>query len=191
MGELADRFEKLCDVLTDGDSEPQGHERALLWGAINQLEQRLASLQSTPKFGLADRIYAARGRLDNLDVPPVSEPLVLAEVRAIEADARAHAAEQRADALLAAVSVAIQRKMQVIEIVNVKPDISGVITLRVPGSYSQIGNDGQLRAALLLAASPPNPDLLERASVELAEEYIRVKAEQAQTAPAAANPSTP
>lgn len=75
MGELADRYAALHERVDpwsmpfgSGEREEWMLEQHAIRLAIAALEQRIATLQSAPTFGLADRIRAASARLDDLDV---------------------------------------------------------------------------------------------------------------------------
>ena len=82
------------------------------------------------------------------------------------------AAERRAEAaerINAIALEAIARGMRVVELVDVKPNYDGSIMLITPGHLPKIGNDGQLKAALLLASQPYSADSIEHRAVELIE----------------------
>lgn len=157
MGELAERFNEYMAPYGPAFGDRLAERRAIC-DAIAELEQRYSALDELHRL--------AASRVTELNARSI-----------YAANDRAEAAERRADELLAAVSIVLQRNMRVVEIVTVKPNSHGHITLKVPGAYVQIGNDAQLHAALLLASTPPNPELLERASTQLAEAYIKAKAE--------------
>ncbi len=169
MGELADRFERLFDEL-DGYSATveHRHERALLWAAIAELE--------------ADLAHRTHGKWEDIGARFVDDRATLSD--------RLIAAEQRADALLAAVSKLVQggndtrrgimTRCEHLELINPPAVPVSERTITVHGMRMTLATSGvavPLLVAVYSPSAPPNPELLERASVELAEEYLRVKAE--------------
>ena len=158
MGELADRFERLMDYwdVVDGEgyADGAGSDRSAIHAAIVALEDEVARRGAPVALVMADdEIHRLRKQLA--------------------------AAERRADELLAAISVVAQRDMRCVgasEVDTANHGNSEYVTVRIPrGFATEIA--GPLMCMLFLPGSRQNPELLERASLQLAEAYIKAKAE--------------
>lgn len=171
MGELAERYRRWID---QPRSVSEGREMWAIFERIVALEERLAD-QSRIIHDLEVGVLIGK---DGVRLEP--------SARIQDALQRATDAEQRADALLAAVSVLVQTggKLAAIADVDRVSDVHDShgwhcqMDLSNATSIPEFRKHG-LRVAVIVPDSPPNPDLLERASVELAEEYQRVKAKEA------------
>lgn len=173
MGKLADRFRRfVADEQKIGPLDQEWRdERVAIADRIAELEQRLAGYENG---GLVEgRDYSTVATRD-----PDTGMRCTTTVEALEQ--HAHTAEQRADALLAAVSEMIRCSARVVGV----SEIENTHVFSRTRTVTLKGNDAEFKIGRFVAvfgtpdADAPNPDLLERASVELAEEYIRVKAEQ-------------
>lgn len=170
MGELADEFMRFVysvdpavwGLARDGDPNFSATSERI-YGAIVELENRATSHEAPIITGCY------------VDSPDLANAL-----------ARAVDAEQRADALLAAVSrlvqteakvAAIGRVVEVSDRYRAETGWRTTLSVDIGGMPLELINVGGA-VAVLSPATPPNPDLLERASVELAEEYIRITAER-------------
>mgnify|MGYP003532219809 CR=1 FL=1 len=171
MGELAD---DVADMFREGDYRRSApHLRYGLVDRIADLES-LVNAQRGAGFVLDDQFNQMGELLDAAGCKTDRTPEAIIAVLTRLADA-----EQRAAAAWAAVTSVVVRHMRVMDVVDVQPDADGNAFMTGLGTYSQIGGvNKRILLAVLLPSSPANPDLLERASVELAEAYQRQKAEE-------------
>ena len=185
MGQLADDVAHMF-IRGDyrgasADRSGSAQRRESLVARIAELEARVAQFESPiviPDDGLSVTWQANADR----DYKPEN-----VEVRSVMARRLADA-EQRAAAAWTAVTNVVVRHMRVMDVVEVQPDADGNAFMTGLGTYSQIGGvNKRILLAVLLPSSPANPDLLERASVELAEAYQRAKAEEQRQAEQAAD----
>lgn len=187
MGELADHA---ADVLRDGrrtgyySGLAEAHQD--LVDRIAELEQRCAMMEAAASMASATFTGAAA-------------PLTNA-TRAVPDDVldRLADAEQRAAAAWAAVTKLVQTNAKIASIGHVVEvsdhiDAGGTwrttLTADIGGMPMELVSVGGA-VAILTPSSPANPDLLERASVELAEAYQRAKAEEQRQAEKAAATGT-
>ena len=180
MGELADRYRRWID---QPRSVGEGREMWSILDAIERLERRCADVEKRlPHVESIERIYEDLGtRNDQLHAQLNSD---VADVEKLST--RLAAAEQRAAAAWAAVTELLAANGEIAAIADVdevsdRHDSSGWRCQLVLSNATNIPEfrRHKLRVAVIepLSASR-NPDLLERASVELAEAYQRAKAEE-------------
>lgn len=166
MGELAERYWNTLPANI-------GPSQSDVYTAIVAMEARLAELEASHFSVGGSRVVQFDEDGNQRILPSLSDRLI--------------AAERRADELLAAVSQLVQTQGRAIALLDVRaqPETEWQLAMGqkhytnvVPGVDVSIvaGHPALTIAVISHDASPPNPELLEGASVQLMQRYTEAKA---------------